>query len=165
MEAETFTRLCHSSLLNVTSELKDVGYRHPSLASFLSPHVSTFCYLMSLCVTRYPSPSPYLRIESNQILEVANTMKLNLYHLFPFPLRNEFPIPPLPPLPSSHPGQLCSFDRRVRGMEGGGEWTMERRKGNGEEVERLPFDDGQQVNSGMYTLVVLHSQRRPYSPH
>ena len=47
-------------------------------------------------------------------------------------------------------------------MEGGGEWRMERRKGNGEEVERLPFDDGQQVNSGMYTFVVLHSRRRPY---
>ena len=45
-------------------------------------------------------------------------------------------------------------------MEGGGEWRMERRKGNGEEVERLPYellDDGQQVNSGMYTFVVLHS--------
>ena len=42
-------------------------------------------------------------------------------------------------------------------MEGGGEWRMERRKGNGEGVERLPFDDGQQVNSGMYTFVVLHS--------
>ena len=49
LEAETFTRLCHSSLLDVTSELKDVRYRHPSLASFLSPHVSTFCYLISLC--------------------------------------------------------------------------------------------------------------------
>ena len=47
-------------------------------------------------------------------------------------------------------------------MEGGGEWRMERRKGNGEEVERFPFDDGQQVNSGMYTFVVLHSRRRPY---
>ena len=47
-------------------------------------------------------------------------------------------------------------------MEGGGEWRMKRRKGNGEEVERLCFDDGQQVNSGMYTFVVLHSRRRPY---
>ena len=48
-------------------------------------------------------------------------------------------------------------------MEGGGEWRMERRIGNGEwrrEVERLPyglFDDGQQVNSGMYTFIILHS--------